>query len=103
MNKKIRRGDDWDEVEGFDRSFRKSAFWPPVLTVLGIGFVFGLLVFAERMEGPPQIRGEGDLPRVFADPTTGCEYLVYAHKGITPRLGADGAPMCVAASKAVKP
>jgi len=103
MNQKIEHDADWDEVEKFDRAFRKGSMWPTFWTAFGIAFFFGMLVLGEYMKGPPQIRGEDDLPRIFADPTTGCQYLVYAHRGITPRLGADGEPLCVAASKVVKP
>lgn len=32
--------------------------------------------------------------RVFIDPDTGCHYLAYVEGGITPRLTADGKPLC---------
>ena len=34
----------------------------------------------------------------FSDPATGCEYIVwngYEKGGITPRLNADGQPLCI--------
>lgn len=43
----------------------------------------------------------GDI-RVWRDPETGCDYLLYKRGyagGITPRMNADGTPHCVRASE----
>lgn len=42
-------------------------------------------------------RTGGEEVRVWRDPETGCQYLLWERKhrgGMTPRLAADGRPMC---------
>lgn len=39
-------------------------------------------------------RSVGYSLRVVTDPLTGCEYLAYEFKGITPRLNEYGQPRC---------
>ena len=42
-------------------------------------------------------RNRGEQVRVWRDPETGCQYLIWQsrrHGGVTPRLTADGRPMC---------
>jgi hypothetical protein len=93
---------DDEIVEKFDRAFQRASHWPTVWTICGIALFLGLIMLGEYMKGPPHFERTNDLPRIFSDPATGCEYLVYSFRGITPRLGPDGEPLCVAASKALK-
>jgi hypothetical protein len=42
-------------------------------------------------------RGGGEQVRVWRDPGTGCQYLIWESRrrgGMTPRLTSDGRPMC---------
>ncbi|WP_024275998.1 hypothetical protein [Hyphomicrobium sp. 802] len=32
---------------------------------------------------------------VFTDMASGCQYLIFNNRGATPRLGADGTPLCL--------
>lgn len=53
---------------------------------------------AETIEGKVRgRRGGGEEVRVWRDPDTGCQYLIWERRqrgGMTPRLQRDGRPMC---------
>lgn len=87
-----------ESVDRFDREFeRSSRGYSFVLAwVLGVAF-FGMLVAVEYYSDPPKMQKARNLPTIFEDPATGCQYLV--DRGMTPRLGADGTPLCVKRSE----
>ncbi|HML29530.1 MAG TPA: DUF6440 family protein [Hyphomicrobium sp.] len=87
-----------EDIERFDREWERSSlrFTRGVAWAVIVGVaIFGLLCYLESLRPPDQMRPLAETPRVFTDPMTGCQYLVYSMRGITPRLGADGSPMCL--------
>ncbi len=52
---------------------------------------------ASTVEGKIRVRRGGERVRVWRDPETGCQYLLWERRdkgGMTPRLRPDGRPMC---------
>lgn len=82
-----------DDVEKFDREMDRPhlpVFW----SVVGLVAIIGLFVLSKYLEGAPTLARSTQSPRVFSDPITGCQYIVFGDRGVTPRLGTDGAPIC---------
>jgi hypothetical protein len=85
-----------DEIEEFERDFARSERRFNRAIAWGCIGAFCLALIAIACAGPapaPQARKVGGVPGLYTDPVTGCQYLAF-NRGFTPRLGADGTPLC---------
>lgn len=66
-----------------------------VVTVLlsGVNYVLGTYTDIGRDDSDPP-SGRSDM-KILTDHKTGCQYLMAAHGGLTPRLDENGKQMCV--------
>ncbi len=89
-----------EEIDAFDRDFERSSGRFSIMVWLGAAIIIGAAVVAANFTKPTSAEpyryyNYHGAPDIFTDLESGCQYLIFRNGGVTPRLGADGMPICV--------